>query len=134
MGLKWRALFERKGRAARKKQNLLSMTPRLRETVHLEATDHPDTLTLVVPRTGWLERLSVRYLNQPAAIRVALDPLGSFVLARCDGRYTVAEIAAALRERFGDEAEPLLPRLATFLEIVEANGWLTWTEPRADAT
>ncbi|GAB6932261.1 PqqD family protein [Calditerricola satsumensis] len=129
MAFRWRTRFGRKER--RKGQNLLAMTPRLHEAVRLEAAEAPDTLTLVVPRTGWLERLSVRYLNQPAAIRVALDPLGSFVLARCDGRHTVADIAAALRERFGDDAEPLVPRLAKFLEIVEANGWLTWDAPQA---
>ena len=34
------------------------------------------------------------------------------------------EIAEGLAETFGEEAEPVLPRLVKYLQIVEANGWV----------
>jgi hypothetical protein len=115
-------------RRNRSKQNLLEMTPQLKTHLHLEREEGATSAALILPRTSWLERLSVKYLKQPAAVRVQLDALGTFVLSHCNGRYTVREIADRVRERFGEEAEPLLPRLIKFMQIVEANGWIVWRE------
>ncbi len=104
--------------------NMLEMSPCLRETVVLNTSG--STPAVHVSRTGWLERLSIRFLHQPAIIRVELDSLGNHVLQHCDGNYTVQEIADLLLERFGREAEPLIPRLVRFLQIVEVNGWIQW--------
>jgi hypothetical protein len=114
----------------KKRKNMLVMKPILREGYRLEPSPGEEKrLTLVVPRTGWLERLSVRWLGQPEAIRVRLDELGSFVLSRCDGTHTVQDLADALEQAFGSEAEPVLPRLVQFLKILDANGWIRMTPP-----
>jgi hypothetical protein len=111
-------------RKRRKAANLMEMSPLLRETVRLEP--HGETYTLVIPRTSWLEKMSIRFFRQPAAIRMELDLLGNTVLKHCDGNYTVQQIADMLASRFGKEAEPVVPRLVKFLQIVEMNGWLGW--------
>lgn len=109
---------------------MLVMKPILKEHYRLEPSPDEDTqLILVVPRTGWLERLSIRWLGQPEAIRVRLDELGSFVLSRCDGTRTVQELADALEQAFGQKAEPVLPRLVQFLKILDANGWIQMIPP-----
>lgn len=114
----------------KRRKNMLFMRPVLKERYRLEPSPGEEKrLTLVVPRTGWLERLSVRWLGQPEAIRVQLDELGSFVLSRCDGTRTVQELAEALDQAFGRKAEPVLPRLVQFLRMVEANGWITMIPP-----
>lgn len=114
----------------RKRKNMLVMKPLLKERYRLEpSSGEENRLTLVVPRTGWLERLSVRWLGQPKAIRVKLDELGSFVLSHCDGTRTVQELADALEQAFGQKAEPVLPRLVQFLKILDANGWITMIPP-----
>ncbi|WP_255298253.1 PqqD family peptide modification chaperone [Brevibacillus dissolubilis] len=105
-------------------QNLLTMIPSIREGLQLDISG--EGAALVIPRTSWLERLSVKYMKQPAAIRIKLDALGEAVLSQCDGQRTVEDIAVHLRQTFGEAAEPLYPRLVKFLEIVEANGWITW--------
>ncbi|SFS43445.1 PqqD family protein [Marininema halotolerans] len=109
-----------------KPSNLLTMLPILKEPFTLARTEdiEADLATLIIPRRGWLERLSIRLFNQPATIRVHMDALGSFVLRRCTGKMTVEELALALEQHFGDQAEPILPRLVTFLQIVEGNGWI----------
>jgi len=48
--------------------------------------------------------------------RVSLDEYGSFVWQRCDGNATVGEIADALKEKFGDPAEPRYDRTARFVQ------------------
>jgi hypothetical protein len=109
----------------KKKQNLLTMTPVLKETYTLEpASADSEKMQVVIPRDSWLERLSIRFLKQPDRIKVKLDELGSFVLSHCNGDYTVEEIADRVEAHFGEEAEPVLPRLVKFLQIVEANGWI----------
>ena len=114
----------------KKRKNMLVLKPILREGCLLEPSPgEEERLTLVVPRTGWLERLSIRWLGQPEAIRVRLDELGSFVLSRCDGTRSVQDLADALEQVFGSKAEPVLPRLVQFLKILNANGWIRMIPP-----
>ncbi|MBA4493725.1 PqqD family protein [Paenactinomyces guangxiensis] len=103
------------------------MIPALKPSLTLESNpDNPELLQLVIPRTSLLEKFSVRFLKQPPYLRIRLDRLGSFVLARCNGKHQVEQIQQQVAERFGEEAEPVLPRLLKFLEMVEANGWINW--------
>ncbi len=111
--------------------NLLEMVPLLRPHLGVVESDE-GKVTLLLPRTSWLERQSVRILKQPAWIKVHLDELGSIVVSHCNGKHTVFEIASALKEKFGEKVEPLHPRLSKYLEILEANGWLTWLEAEDD--
>ncbi|GAA4720317.1 PqqD family protein [Brevibacillus fulvus] len=112
------------GLTRRKRANLLQMTPILKEHVRLHTTG--DKHLLLIPRTSWLERFSIRYMQQPKMIQIELDPLGNTVLQCCTGAHTVSEIAEILVNRFGQEAEPVIPRLVKFLQTVEFNGWLNW--------
>ncbi|EOS56906.1 hypothetical protein C812_01835 [Paenibacillus barengoltzii G22] len=109
--------------------NLLEMIPCL--LPHLKVAIGKDgRAELLLPRRSWLERQSIRFLKQPPVIHVHLDELGSEVITRCDGTHTVDEIAEVIKLRFGEAAEPLLPRLSKFIEILEANGWLRWADER----
>jgi len=108
----------------KKLENILEMTPKLNEWLHLNAGG--GSSTLVVPRTSWIEKMSIRFLKQPDSIKVDVTGLGGFVLERCNGVHNVQEIADQLAGQYGEEAEPVLPRLVKYLEIVEMNGWITW--------
>ncbi|HET7578849.1 MAG TPA: PqqD family protein [Bacillales bacterium] len=115
----------------KEQKNLLTMTPVLKKRYQLEQTrSELSGLRLIIPRNNWLERLSVRFLNQPEAIKVRLDELGSFVLTRCDGKWNVNEIATGLEGEFGENAKPILPRLVKYLQMVEMNGWIFWESER----
>lgn len=105
--------------------NLLHMVPLLRSHIGMEP-DGERKVILLLPRTSWLERQSIRFLKQPERIKVHLDELGSMVVTHCKGRHSVEQIASIIRAELGDAAEPLYPRLGKYLEILEANGWLTW--------
>ncbi|MFM1651123.1 PqqD family protein [Brevibacillus sp. B_LB10_24] len=108
--------------------NMLEMSPILRGGLRLETNG--DSHTLIVPRTSWLERLSVRFLNQPAFFRIQLDDLGSWVIRHCNGSHTVKEIAELVSKKFADKAEPVVPRLIIFLKMVEGNGWIRWVNAK----
>lgn len=108
-------------------RNLLTMRPMLTKRITLENTEEGIS-TVIIPRDSWLERLSVRYLRQPAVFRIKLDTLGSYVITRCTGAHTVEEIADEIRHEFGEQAEPVLPRLSQFLQMIDSNQWVTWRE------
>ncbi|MBA4549226.1 PqqD family protein [Thermoactinomyces intermedius] len=111
----------------KKKENLLELIPCLKPHLSLQpAREDEELVCVVIPRTSWIERFSIRFLKQPETIKVKLDELGSFVIRLCDGRHTVDEIQKKLEAAFGEKAEPVLPRLATFLQMVEENGWIRW--------
>lgn len=105
-------------------QNLLDMIPLLKDDLILE--ERNGHMTVFVSRTSWIERLAVRFLKQPAVIQVKLDDLGAAVAVKCDGNHSVSDIADALLAEIGEAAEPVVPRLAKFIELMEANNWLEW--------
>jgi hypothetical protein len=74
-----------------------------------------DLVVVQVPRfrsrwMGWLQRR----LQKPC-FQLHLDRIGSAVWLACDGESTVGDIGKRLKERFGDEIEPLWDRLALFM-------------------
>ncbi|GAB6989010.1 PqqD family protein [Paenibacillus pini] len=105
--------------------NLLEMKPVLKEHIGLKKDE--ERVTLLLPRRSWLEKQSVKFLRQPAVVQVHLDPLGSEFIDSCNGQLTVRDIADRIYNKYGEEAEPLLPRITKFIEILEINDWLTWS-------
>jgi len=58
--------------------------------------------------------------------KVKLDSVGSFIWELCDGRLTVKEAAQSLKDKFGDNVEPLYDRLALFLQSLEKHHFITY--------
>lgn len=105
-------------------QNLLDMVPLLKEGLTIEQGN--DSVIVFVPRQSWIERQAVRFLKQPAIIKVKLDDLGAAVATKCDGHHSISDIAVSLQVEFGEVAEPLIPRLVKFVEWMEVNQWIEW--------
>ena len=58
--------------------------------------------------------------------RIRLDALGSFTWRRLDGHATVGEIAAALREEFGDQADAAEERVGRFLRGLHRDDFVAY--------
>jgi len=89
----------------------------------IEWEDGPeDGAVLLIPRfrKGLLAKWLQPRLRRPY-IRVSLDEMGSFVWRCCDGKTTFASIASAMREKFGNGADPAEDRLKKFLIILLNN-------------
>ena len=48
------------------------------------------------------------------------DAQGTFIWPLIDGKRTVTDIAALVKEEFGEAAEPLYPRIIKYFQIVES--------------
>lgn len=98
----------------------------------VEWEDGPDGgAVLLVPRfrRGPLARWLQPKLRRPH-IRVKLDEIGSFAWRRLDGKTPFAEVAAAMRERFGEGLREAEPRLRQFLAILFKHRFVQLSEPR----
>jgi hypothetical protein len=60
--------------------------------------------------------------------KVKLDKVGSFIWENCDGKRTVNELADLMKEKFGKEVEPLYDRLSVFLQHLEKNKFIQYTQ------
>ena len=79
------------------------------------------------PAGKGLARLRVRLDQWLATPRVRLDETGSFAWKRFDGERTVREVVAAVRERFGTEAEPVEERLGAFVRLLRRERLVRYT-------
>jgi len=59
--------------------------------------------------------------------RVRLDDIGSLAWSCMDGQRTVAELAACLRDRFGERVEPAEQRVIQFVQQLHHVGLVTLT-------
>lgn len=108
------------GRAERKESlNLLDLRPCRKKEWHVE--DGRVIISMPRFKSGIGIRFA-RLMGKEENYRVKLDEVSSFVWEQCDGEKSVAEIAEALKEKFGDKVEPLYGRLSKLLEILEKNG------------
>jgi hypothetical protein len=102
--------------------NLLDLAPA--PVAEIEERDGKVVLLRPKPRTRGLRGLSDRITTFLSAPKVRLDEFGSFTWRRLDGRTTVAEVAAALREEFGETAEPVEDRLGLYIRLLRREGML----------
>ncbi len=108
-------------------ENLLALVPaRALPSTRDETTG---TVAVVVPKVRTrFGRAICRLLRQETTYALKLDAFGTAVWDAIDNESTVAEIGRALRATFGQEVEPLYPRLATFLRLLEREGVIQYRD------
>ncbi len=76
-----------------------------------------------IPAPGRPWRAPFAWLSSKmSSKRVRLDEVGSLAWTLLDGRRTVGEVAAVLRERFGDRVEPAEERFGALLLSLHRGG------------
>lgn len=103
-------------------ENYLDRIPLRNEKYNRSAED--GKVTLEIENKGVWNRIFQKLLKKPKISYVHLDEFGSFVWSVTDGEKTIAEIGADVKEKFGDEAEPLYDRLAKYFQILESYGFV----------
>lgn len=103
--------------------NYLDLIPRRNEALKWHR-DLKDRVILEVENTGVMNTIAQRVFNKPRFTKVHLDAQGTFIWPLIDGEKTVADIAALVKEEFGDKAEPLYPRIVKYFQIVESYNFI----------
>ena len=98
-------------------------------------TDDAGIVTLEIPNTGWANRIAQKLFHRPKISLVHLDEFGSYVWPLIDGKQDIIAIGAQVKEHFGEKAEPLYPRLAQFVKILDSYHFVSWSgEKSGDAS
>jgi hypothetical protein len=76
------------------------------------------------PGTRGLRGVMDRFFHRMSASRIRLDEVGSVAWRALDGNRTVAEVAAMLREEFGEGVHPVEERLGHLIWMMRREGLL----------
>ena len=110
------------------KKNLLEMVP---HRVEYEWKMKEGKVVVFFPRLrSSIGKKFLKVVGKDPTYRLKLDPYCSFIWELCDGKKNVEKIGKAIKERFGEEVEPLYPRLSKFLEIMERNRLIKYENNR----
>lgn len=99
--------------------NYLDLIPQ-RSTELPWHTDVRERVVLEVENTGWANRIAQKVFGKSKYTKVHLDEQGSYLWPLIDGEKTVMELAALQKEKFGEAAEPLYPRIVKYFQILES--------------
>lgn len=103
----------------KQKKNYLDLIPERSEQI-LWKTGEDGIVILQVENTGIFNRIAQRVFRRPKYTSVHMDKYGSFLWPLINGEKTVAELADLQKEAFGEEVEPLYPRIVKYFQIVES--------------
>ena len=106
-------------------QNYLEKIPV--HPAHIPFTaDENGVVTLAVENKGVFNRLAQWILRKPKISYIHLDEHGSVVWQCIDGEKTILAIGEDVKAHFGEAAEPLYERLATFFKLLDSYGFVEW--------
>ncbi|MBP3807406.1 MAG: PqqD family protein [Eubacterium sp.] len=109
----------------RSKENYLDYVPIISDKHKWEA-DEEGNVTIFIENKGVFNRLAQLLLNKPKVSQLHLEQIGSFIFPLIDGKASIYEIGQKVGERFGDEAEPLYPRLAEYFKMLHNYGFIEY--------
>lgn len=111
----------------KKQKNYLDLIP-VRAEGLAWTRDDEDIVVLEVENTGVFNRIAQKCFKRPKVTKVHMEQFGSFLWPLIDGERTVKELADLLKEQFGEEAEPLYPRVAKYMQIMESYHFISFRE------
>ena len=100
-------------------ENYLERIP-VRNSLIKWSVDDEGIVTLEIENTGFYNRIAQKFFKRPKTTYIHLDNMGSFVWPVIDGEKDIIELGKAVKEHFGEDAEPLYERLAKFFQILES--------------
>lgn len=83
-------------------------------------------VTLEIENTGFFNRMAQKFFKKPKVSYVHLDNMGSFIWPVIDGKKDILSLGEFVKERFGDECEPLYERLAKFFQILASYNFISF--------
>lgn len=108
-------------------QNYLDRVPAHPSTLTWK-TDDEGIVTLEIENTGWVNRIAQKCFGRPRVSYIHLDKLGSFVWPLIDGKKDITTLGKLVKERFGEEANPLYERLARYFQILDSYHFVSWVD------
>jgi len=110
------------------KKNFLDFIPEYSDKITWSQKD--GIVTVDMYHKGFFPWIAQRFFKKPKVSHIALDKFGSFIWLQIDGHTNVYDIANLVKEKFGDEAEPLYPRLVKYMQILKNNNFISFVKEK----
>jgi hypothetical protein len=87
-----------------------------------------DMVVVHVVNRGFYNWIAQKIFKRPKVSHIVLDEYGSFVWQKMDGKRTVFDISKLVSEHFGKDAEPVVERLVTYVQILYQNKFIGYVK------
>ena len=114
----------------KKKKNYLDYVP-VCAPEHSWDLDEKGLVVIHVQNKGFYNKMAQKFFKRPQESHISLDEYGSFVWQQMDGVRTIYDISGLVGQRYGEKAEPLIPRLVKFFRILYTNHFIGYSVPRS---
>lgn len=104
-------------------ENFLDKIPFHKEGLGF-TTDDNGNVTLEMENKGAVNRIAQFLIRKPKVSYIHLEEFGSFIWPLIDGKKNIHEIGELVQEHFGEKANPLYERLATYFQVLERYGFV----------
>lgn len=81
-------------------------------------------VTIFLENKGFFNRIMQKLFGKPKITQIHLEEFGNFIWKQIDGHQSVLEISEKVHNHFGEKAEPLLPRLVQYFQMLQNNGFI----------
>lgn len=112
-----------------KKNNFLDYIPLHVETYRWDM-DEEKNVTIYVENKGLFNRVAQKLLKKPKVSQIHLEKMGSFIWPLIDGERTIYDIGQKVSENFGEDAEPLYPRLTQYIKNLKDYGFIEYKKSK----
>ena len=102
-----------------KTENFLERIPCRKEGL-LWQTNEKGLVDLQIENKGFMNKIAQLLFKKPPISYIHLDELGSFIWPLLDGEQNIIALGERVKEHFGEKAEPLYPRLAQYIRILDS--------------
>lgn len=106
------------------KKNLLDCIPQRK--IENFSVDEKGAVTLEIENKGVFNRIAQKLFKKPKISFIHLDEFGSFIWPLIDGQINIMVLGEKVKEHFGEECEPLYPRLGKYFEILKSYNFITF--------
>ncbi|MEE3399595.1 MAG: PqqD family protein [Eubacterium sp.] len=110
------------------KENYLDFVPVISDKHKWEA-DEEGNVTIFIENKGIFNWLAQKLLKKPKVSQLHLEKFGSYIFPLIDGKASIYEIGQEVKTHFGDEAEPLYPRLTEYIKMLHDYGFVNYLQP-----
>lgn len=107
----------------KRNENYLELIP-LHNPKYKSVTDETGNVTILQENKGIFYFLTQKLFGKPRISQIHLDEIGSYIWPLIDGRKNILQIADSVKEHYGEKAEPLYHRLATYFSTMEQYGFI----------
>lgn len=108
--------------AKKRPQNYLNYIPVISPQNSWDVEE--DRVTVHMVHRGFYAWIAQKVFRRPRVSHIYLGEQGSFVFRQIDGHRTVGDIALLVKAEWGDQAEPLYPRLVKYMQMLRSNRFI----------